>query len=245
MKPTSRQTFKDFCLRSLGWPVINIEVDDDQVDDRIDEALSYYADYHFDATEKVYYKHILTQQDIDSQGFDLPDNILGVVGIFPTGFSSNQASMFDIRYQIALNDLYSLTSVSIVPYYVTFQHLQLIEQILVGQVPIRFQRHKNHLNVDMSKEKLVVGQYIIVEAYQVINPDEFIDVWGDRWLYRYATALIKKQWGNNLKKYGKIAQVGGTTFNGQEIYNEASEEISKMEKEVIDGFGSPIIDMIG
>ena len=135
--PQSKADFKEYCLRKLGKPVIEINVDDDQVDDRVDEALRFYWDYHFDGTEKVYYKYQITQVDKNNKYITMPDNIIGVVNIFPVGQALNTNNLFNIRYQIALNDLYTLTSVSMVPYYMALQHVQFLEQFLVGQQPLR------------------------------------------------------------------------------------------------------------
>jgi len=243
--PSSRETFKQNCLRRLGAPVIEINVDDDQVDDRIDEALRYYWDYHFDGSDKIYYKYQVTQTDKDNKYITIPDNIIGVVNIFNVGASLNVNNIFNIRYQIALNDLYTLTNVSLVPYFMAMQHIQLIEEILVGRKQIRYNRHKNRLYIDMDWSLVAVGEYIIVEAYEVINPDTYTDAWNDRWLLQYTTALIKRQWGNNLKKYQGMQMPGGITFNGQKIYDEAMEEIQQLEKEMIGSYSLPVVDMIG
>lgn len=243
--PVNRTQFKNYCLRRLGAPVIEINVDDDQVEDRIDEALKYYWDYHFDGTEKIYYKHPITLTDQTNKYITLPDNIIGAVNIFNIGDALNTNNLFNIRYQIALNDLYTLTSSSMVPYYMALQHIQLIEEILVGKQPIRYNRHRNILHVDMDWDKLAVGQFLVVEAYQIIEPDTYTDAWSDRWLAQYCTALIKRQWGNNLKKFEGMQLPGGIQFNGQKIYDEAVEEINKMENEMISGYSMPLIDMIG
>jgi hypothetical protein len=243
--PTSRQTFKDYCLRKLGAPVIEINVDDDQVDDRIDEALRYYWDYHFDGTSKLYYKHQVTTTDITNKYITLPDNIIGAVSIFPIGQGLNTNNLFNIRYQIALNDLYTLTSVSMVPYYMALQHVQFLEQMLVGQQPIRYNRHNNRLHIDTDWNIVTEDSFILVEAYEVLNPDTFTKAWGDRWLARYAECLIKEQWGQNMKKFQGMQLPGGLTFNGQQIYNEAVEERRMLESEMINSYSMPAIDMIG
>ena len=157
----------------------------------------------------------------------------------------NVSNIFNIRYQIALNDLYTLTNVSLVPYFMAFQHIQLIEEILVGRKPIRYNRHRNQLFIDMDWNIMPVGNYIIVEAYQIVDPDTYTDAWNDRWLLQYATALIKRQWGNNLKKFEGMQMPGGLTFNGQKIYDEAVEEITNLEKEMITSYSLPVSDMIG
>jgi len=243
--PISRSEFKEYCLRKLGKPVIEINVDDDQVEDRIDEALKYYWDYHFDGTERIYYKHLITSTNISDKYITLPENVIGAVRIFSIGDPMVTNNLFDIRYQIALNDLYTLTSVSMIPYYMMFQHIQLLEQMLVGQQPIRYNRHTDKLYVDMDWNKVTAGNYLIVEAYQVLDPDTYTDAWGDRWLSRYATALIKKQWGSNLTKFSGLTLPGGVQFNGDKIYNDAVNEIEAMEKDMATSYSLPSFDMIG
>lgn len=246
MTPSSRQEFKDYVLRSLGYPVIEINVSDDQVEDRIDQALKWYGDYHFDATDRTYYKHQVTATDKINKSITLPDNIIGAVSIFSIGDPSVRADdLFNIRYQIALNDLYTLTSVSLVPYYMVMQHLSVIQEMLVGKQPIRFSRHRNILNIDMDWNTINEGEWLIVEAYQVIDPEIYTDVWGDRWLYLYTEQLVKRQWGTNLKKYDGMQMPGGITFNGQKIYDEADAEIKRMEEEMIMNYSLPVMDMVG
>ena len=244
--PTSRQEFKEYCLRKLGKPVIEINVDDDQVDDRIDEALKYYWDYHFDGSEKLYYKYQVTEQDRINKYITLPDNIIGAISIFPIGDPSLSVNdIFNIKYQIALNDLYTLTSVQLTPYYMAMEHLALITQILVGQQPVRYNRHTNKFYIDADWGKIKTGNWLIVECYRVVDPDEYNDAWGDRWLARYCTALIKKQWGNNMKKFSGMTLPGGIQMNGQQIYDEAEEEIAKLEAEMINSYSLPVLDMYG
>jgi hypothetical protein len=146
---------------------------------------------------------------------------------------------------MALNDLVTISSFDIVPYYMMRQHLNLLQEVLIGEKPIRYNRHMNKLSIDMNWSLVEVGQYLVVEAYQVVDPDVYQDAWSDRWLLRYATALIKRQWGNNLKKFGNMQMPGGATFNGQQVFDEAEEEIAAMEHEMINSYSLPITDMIG
>jgi hypothetical protein len=243
--PTSRSEFKEYCLRRLGKPVIEINVDDDQVEDRIDEALKMYWDYHFDGTEKIYYKHQITANNVSDKYITLPENIIGAVNIFDIGDSLSTNNLFNIRYQIALNDLYTLTSVSMIPYYMAFTHIRVLEELLVGKQPIRYNRHNDKLYIDMNWDKLNVGDYIVVEAYSVLDPDTYTDVWSDRWLQNYCTALIKRQWGSNLSKFSGMQLPGGVTFNGDKIYNDASNEIEELERTVINSYSLPSNDFIG
>lgn len=244
--PATRAEFKEYCLRKLGKPVIEINVDDDQVDDRLDEALKYYWDYHFDGSEKIYYKHEITANNISDKYIELPENINGVVKIFDIGAATLSGNdIFNIRYQIALNDLYTLTSVSMVPYFMAMEHLHLLEELLVGKKPIRYSRHRDILHVDMDWTTLNEGDYLIVEAYQIVDPDVYSDVWSDRWLQNYTTALVKRQWGSNLTKFEGMQLPGGVQFNGQKIYDDATEELRRMEEEMIISYSLPVTDMIG
>lgn len=244
--PTSRSEFKEYCLRKLGKPVIEINVDDDQIDDRIDESLKYYYDYHFDGSERIYYKYQLTETDLNNQYITLPENIIGAVRIFPVGDPTvGSQDLFNIRYQIALNDLYTLTTVSMVPYFMTMEHLALIQEIIIGQQPIRYNRHTNKMYIDMSKNRIQPGYWIIVEAYMIVNPDVYTDAWGDRWLQEYCTAKIKYQWGSNLTKFSGLQLPGGVQFNGDKILDDAKEEIDRLEDEMITSYSLPVMDMIG
>jgi len=244
--PTTRSAFKEYCLRRLGKPVIEINVDEDQVEDRIDDALRYYWDYHFDGAEKVYYKHAVTSTDRTNKYITLPENIIGAVSIFSIADPSIRSDdLFNIRYQIALNDLYTLTSVSMLPYYMVMENLALIAEMLVGKQPIRYNRHMNKLYVDMDWNTLTDGEFLLVEAYQIVDPTDYVDVWKDQWLMRYSTALIKRQWGANLSKFTGMTLPGGVQFNGQTLYNEAIQEIDMLEREMINSYSLPVLDMAG
>ena len=243
--PATKDQFKEYCLRKLGKPVIEINVDDDQIDDRIDESLRYYWDYHFDGSSRTFYKHIVTQEDKDNGYIVMPENIIGAINIFDIGDAVNTNNLFNIRYQIALNDLYTLTSQSMVPYYMAMQHIQFLEEMLVGKQPIRYNRHKNRLHIDMDWDKVPTGNYVIVEAYEVVDPATYTDVWADRWLQNYTTAKIKYQWGSNLTKFTGMTLPGGIQFNGEKIMDDAAAEIAKMEDEMINSYSLPVSDMIG
>lgn len=243
--PHSRKTFRDYCLRKLGWPVVEINLDDDQIDDRINEALLYYADYHFDGTEKLYYKAQLTEIDIVNKYISLPDNIIGTINIFDLGSSFSTNNLFNLSYQFTLNNVFSLNSISVEPYVMARTHLQFLEQVLVGKKPIRYNRHINRCYIDMDWTGVNVGDYLILECYMVVDPDEYTKVWADRWLGKYATILIKENWGQALKKFKGMKLPGGIEFNGKEIYDEAVAERKEMEKEAIYSFSLPNYDLIG
>ena len=245
-KPASREELKQFCLRRLGAPLLEINVDDDQVEDCIEMSFSYYYDYHYDATEKVYLAHAVTQTDIDNKYLSIDDSVIGVVNILALGNSYSTNNLFNLRYQIALNDLFAFNTGPFAPYYMALQNVALAEELFVGKQGIRFQRHSNKLYVDIAwGEKIVLGEYMLIEAYQKIDPDVYTDLYNDRWLHRYCTALIKKQWGENLKKFEGLSMPGGITFNGQKIWDEATDEIQAIEAEMISSYSLPVTDMLG
>jgi hypothetical protein len=240
--PTTREEFKSYCLRKLGQGILMQHITDDQVDDRVDEALKYFWDYHFDGSDKVYLRHQITQDDIDNKYIPISENIMGVVKVFDVGgFTSLSAdNIFSFTYQFALNEMHKLNSVQMMNYYIARMNVNMIDQILNGSQQIRFSRHINRLYIDMNWNRVSVGQYIVVEAYQIIDPEEFADVWSDRWLAKYATALIKKQIGTNTKKYDGMAMPGGVRFNGQLMYEEAEKEIEYLEAEMINTYSIPV-----
>jgi hypothetical protein len=246
----NRQDFTNYCLRRLGFPVIEINVDPDQVEDRIDDALQYWQDYHFDGLQKVYYIKGIQQSDITQKYLNLsntadadgnPLEIVGITRIFPITDSQSSVNMFDLRYQLRLNELYDFTSASYINYTLTMQHLRSLEIMFAGEVPIRYQRHMQRLYIDWSWGRdIKVGNTVIAEAYAVINPDVYTRVWNDRWIKEYATALIKRTWGNNLSKFAGLQLPGGVTLDGKTIYTEAAEEIERLEKEMENNYGAPL-----
>ena len=242
--PTSRTELKDYCLRRLGAPVVEINVDEDQVQDRIDDALAFYRDYHYDGTERTFLKHQITQTDINNGYITVPESVTGVVNIFPLGTGLQSNNLFNLRYQITLNEIHDWQGGQLSNYVNSMERISLLEEILVGKQPLRFSRHTDKLHIDMDWSlRTSVGQYIIVECYQIITANA--SVWGDWWLRQYTTALIKRQWGENLKKFEGMQLPGGVTFNGQTIWQEATEEIQKLEEEVQKNYSMPAMDMIG
>ena len=301
--PSTRQEFKDYCLRRLGFPVIQINVDDDQVDDRIDDALQFFHDYHFEGCEKMYMKHKFTQEDIDRRWIYCPDPVLFVIGVLPFDDSNSSVNMFDLRYQLRLHDLYDFTSVSYVSYEITMQHIRTLNLLFSGTPQFRFNRHHNKLFLDIDWDRdATVGEYVVIECYRKLSPESITltgtvsatntantltgtgtkfdqeildgdvitiadtefqvnhilsptliqliktptanitngsivkagmtDVWDDRFLKRYATALIKYQWGSNLSKFAGVQMPGGVTLDGPRIMDEAQKEIDKIEEEM-------------
>lgn len=171
-KPTTRKQFKEYCLRRLGWPVIDINVDEDQLEDRIDDALQFFNDYHFDGTEKIYMKHKFTQDDIDRRWIYCPDPVIFVQAVLPFDDSNSSVNMFDLRYQLRLHDLYDFTSVSYVSYEITMQHIRTLNLLFSGTPQFRFNRHQNKLFLDIDWARdAQLGKYVIIECYRAMNPD--------------------------------------------------------------------------
>ncbi len=240
-RPINRQTFAEHCLRRLGAPVLEINVDDDQVDDRVDEALQKYWDFHHDGVEKLYLQHQITANNIANTYIDVPDAVIHVTKVFPlfnSGMSGNY--MFDLRYQMRMSDLQSFTDVTVIDYQLVGDYIQTLNLVFNGVPGVRFNRNTNRLYIDVNwPAKLPEGSYVIIVCERLLNPDEYTDVWSDAWLLDYATALIKRQWGTNMKKFSGVQLPGGITMNGQIIYDEAVNEIEKLEAFLRDTFEEP------
>ena len=218
--PSTRETLKQYCLRNLGKPVIDINVDDDQVEDRIDEALQYFAQYHVDGVERMYLKYLVTADDITRMTTDasesvtensitttykradnflvVPSSVISVINVFPLSDRAN-LNMFDVRYQLRLNDLYDFSSTSIVHYQMTMQHLDFLDHILVGEKPMRFNQLSNRLYVDMDwGTDITAGEYLIFEVYRKVDPDTYTDLYDDLYLKRYTNRFNQKTMGSKL-----------------------------------------------
>ena len=235
-KPNSRESLIDYCMRALGAPVIEINVDEDQVEDRIDEAIQFYQEYHSDAVVRVYRKHLVTVTDVSNKYIELPNSLLFVNRIFPfSGSSSGNAGMFSIDYQLRLNDIFDLQGQGgMLNYSMIKQQMSMIDQQVNGMQQLStFSRHQNRLYIEADwTDKISEGEYIIVEGYETIDPEAFNDVYNDRFLKKYATALIKRQWGLNLIKFEGMQLPGGVTLNGRQIFDDATQEIEKIEEEM-------------
>ena len=301
-RPNTRASFKEYCLRSLGKPVIDINVDEDQIEDRIDEAVQYFSQYHTDGVERMYLKYKVTAEDkvrlrknkdfnviepgtyadnieledatntnlggdqpskgdlIKEDGTPIhledsnivettyqenqnylviPEAVLSVINVFPLSDRAN-LNMFDVRYQLRLNDLYDFSSTSIVHYEMTMRHLDFLDHILVGEKPIRFNTLSNRLYIDMDwQEDIDADEYLIIECYRQLDPTQHTRMFDDMYLKRYATALIKRQWGQNLSKFNGTAMLGGVTLNGPELFSTAISEQQKLEEEIRLNFEEP------
>ena len=299
--PNSRNTLKEYCLRNLGKPVIDINVDDDQVEDRIDEALQYFSQYHYNGVERMYLKYKVTQDDIDRMTTNIadvnvkekgsieenieleegtpetdrgdttgdllledgqklltetsigattvyteapnyiviPEAIVSIINVFPLS-DRNNLNMFDVRYQLRLNDLYDFSSTSIVHYEMTMRHLDFLDHILVGEKPLRFNQLSNRLYIDMDwNEDITADEFLIIECYRKLDPSSHSRIFDDIYLKRYTTALIKRQWGQNLSKFSGTAMLGGVTLNGPELFSTALQEQQKLEEEIRMNYEEP------
>ena len=268
--PSSRADFKEYCLRSLGKPVIEINVDPDQVEDRIDEALQYFAQYHYDGIERVYLKYRLTADDItrarsnddgetatDVDGsttatwyqqknyIPVPTSVMSVTKVFPLTDKA-ALNMFDVRYQLRLNDSYDFSSTSVIHYQMTMQHLDFLDHVLVGETPIRHNQHQNRLYLDADfQTDYVENDWLIIECYRKLDPATYSDVWDDIFLKKYATQLIKRQWGANLIKFQGVQMLGGVALNGEQLYTQAQEQLDKLEEQIQLAYELPPMHMIG
>ena len=260
-KPNSRATLKEWCLRKLGKPVIEINVDDDQLDDRMDEALQIFQEYHYDGVEKVYEKHQLTQTDIDNQYISVPssgwsntanpdtsDSYIGITKVFDVRGTS--FGMWDIRYQMRMSDLTTfgtyMGGYDLLSYEMRMKNLSLISELLTGKVPIRFNKHKNQIKLDWDWESdAVAGEFVLFEAFKIIDPDAYTDVYNDMFLKQYVTALFKEQWGLNLSKFDGVQMPGGVTLNGRAILEEARADLDKLREEMSSKFELPVDLMMG
>lgn len=247
-KPTTREELVEYCLRELGHPVIQINVDDEQVDDRVDQAIQFWHEYHSDATVEHFRKHQVTQEDIDNRFVTLPEDLLFVTRILPIGMNG-ATNMFSAKYQMHLNDLYNLRQPgSVINYNMTNEFMGLLDMIFDNgkDQKVRFNRHLNKLFIDTDWESdFQIGDYLVIEGYSTINPEDYVDVYNDMFLKRYLTALIKKQWGTNMKKFTGMQLPGGVEFNGQAIYDEAVEELKEIEETMASRYSFPPIGAIG
>lgn len=217
-------------MRQLGHPVTEVNLDIDQIEDAVDSAMQYYTDFHQDAVERWYMKHQITADDITNQYISIPENIIGVTRIFPWGSTNASVNMFDLRYQLRLHELYDFTSTSYVNYAMTQQHIRTLDLLFSGETPIRFNRHTDRLYIDWDwNTKVDVDEWIIIEGFIIVDPDVYTDVYNDRLLKKLLTAYLKRQWGTNMKKFEGMQLPGGIKMNGQQIYNEAIQEIAEIE----------------
>lgn len=235
-KIDDRHDFAQYCLRQLGAPVINIEVAESQIDDRIQDALDYYIDRHYDATEEQWVHYEITADDVTNKTLTVPEDILTVVSITPTNRlvnSTGTSDMFSYQYQIMVGELSSWEPFDSIDYYMKMTSIEETRWLTNVNDRFKFIRHENKIRLYKSYSE---GEHLILRVFRILDPD---DVWNDRWLKQYATALIKKQWGNNLAKFSGVSLLGGVQIDSDKITSEAEAEITKLEEQLLDEFSEP------
>lgn len=266
-KPNTKAELKEYALRRLGKPVLEINVSDDQCDDAIDYTIQKFQQFHYDGAERVYLKHKITQADIDraetaqdtlttsSAGnsewrernayIEIPQHILSVEGLF-SFTDKGTANMFDIRYQMRLNDLYDFTSTQFYHYYMIQQHLGTIDFLLEGLKPTRYVSTQDRLYLDMDwTTDVVIDQYLLIKAWRALDPTTWTEIYDNMWVKDYVSAKIKKQWGSNMTKFQNVQMPGGVTLNGEMIYNDAVQELKDLDEQLRTEWETPPLDMIG
>ncbi len=273
-KPSTRQELIDYCLRRLGAPVLEINVDDDQIDDLVDDALQYFNERHFDGVERMYLKYQITQEDIDrgrakqtngtgittttgtssigtfnfyetSNYIQVPDSVIGIEKVFKFDTSSISGGMFSIKYQLFLNDLYYFNSVELLQYAMVKSYLEDIDFLLTTDKQIRFNKRQNRMYLDIDWGAQSAGNFIVIDCYRILNPNDFTKVYNDSFLKQYLTSLIKRQWGQNLIKFRGVKLPGGIELNGRELYDDGQRELDDLKQRMTSEYELPPYDFIG
>jgi hypothetical protein len=277
-QPASRQQLIDYCKRKLGYPVLEINVADEQIDDLVDDAIQYFQERHFDGVGQVYLKHKITQDDIDrgratkggvgiastsattsiagtpttfdyfetSNYLQVPPSIIGINKVFRfEGSSSISSGMFSIKYQLFLNDLYYWGSTELLTYSMVKRYLEDINFLLTTEKQIRFNQRSDRLYLDVDWASVTLGEYLILDCYRALDPNDFPRVWNDSFLKPYLTALIKRQWGQNLIKFQGVKLPGGIELNGRQLYDDGQRELDEIISKMSSTYELPPLDMIG
>lgn len=235
--PTSRTTFIDYCKRRLGDPVIEINVDEDQIEDRVDEAIQYWQQYHSEATFRAYVSHLITDTDVTNKYITVGSDVLYLTRLFSLASAFNgTTNMFGIKYQMMLNDIADMHSyIGDLAYYEQMQqYLSILDQKLNGHPLTEYVKKQDRLYIfgDFEDKDIQKGDYIVYEAYKTIDPNSFLNVWNDMWLKSYATALIKQQWGINLIKFEGMQLPGGVILNGRQIFDDGTAEAEDLREKI-------------
>jgi len=279
-QPASRSDFKNYCLRQLGAPVLEINVADEQIDDIIDDALQYFHERHFDGVLRTYLKYQVTQDDIDrgkgpgqsgvlgittttatstidgaqmqfdweenSNYLQVPPSVIGIEKVFHfDGSQSMSSGMFSIKYQLFLNDIYFWGAMEMLTYNMTRTYLADLEFALTTQKQFRFNQRMDRLYLDISWGELTAGDYLVIDCFRTLDPNDYTRVWNDSFLKKYTTALLKKQWGQNLIKFQGVKLPGGVELNGREIYEDGVKELEIIREMMSNTYELPPLDMIG
>lgn len=247
--PATRQGLIDYCKRALGDPVIEINVDPDQLEDRVDEALQFWQEYHHEATYRTYVSHLVGDSDVTNEYITLDSDVLYVTRLFRISSGTTSVGMFDLKYQFILNDVANMGSfMGDLAYYVQLkQYMEILDQTLNGSPQTTFSRKMNRLYVmgDFADQDIQSGDYIVYEAYKTVDTATHTAVWNDLWLKRYVTQLIKKQWGANLIKFEGMQLPGGVVLNGRQMFDDATTEIQTLEEKLRMDFEEPVDFFVG
>jgi hypothetical protein len=267
-RPSSRQQLIDYCLRRLGFPVLEINIDDDQIEDLVDDAVQFFQERHFDGNIRTFLKYKITPEitaaaktnkTITVSGatpailyeqnnyVPIPDHILSIQQVYAqdNSVSSVSGNIFSMKYQLFLNDFYNFGSMEILNYYMIKSYMETLDWVLSNFKPVRWNKRENKLWIDTDWDQLSSGNYLIIDCYRMLDPNESTEIWNDVWMKRYLTALIKRQWGQNLIKFKNVALPGGVTLNGREIYEDGDNEIQQIMAEFQLAAELPPLDMIG
>tara|TARA_B100001996_G_C18651001_1_gene589398 strand:+ start:363 stop:1211 length:849 start_codon:yes stop_codon:yes gene_type:complete len=280
-QPSTRQELVDYAKRQLGYPVLEINLADEQIEDLMDDAIQLFQDRHFDGIEKIYMKHKVTQDFIDSiearggsktigittstaeaqltgqvgittftyeenQNFiQIPEQVISIVKVWKIDNRAISTNMFSVNYQLFLNEIYWFTAAEMINYAMTKTFLEDINFLLRPEKQIRYNRRQNRLYIDTDYSSMQVDDYIIIECYRALNPNDYPNAYRDPFLKKYFTALMKKQWGQNLIKFQGVKLPGGVELNGRQIYDDAIGEIEKIEDRMANEYEIPALDMIG
>lgn len=242
---TNRQEFAERCLRKLGAPVIEINVADEQLEDCIDDALQKFWEFHGDGAQKHFVTAKLTAEDIANRYITVPENVISIVRVLP--MNTNLSSL-NLEYQFFLTEVMNikrLVNGGLHGYVITEQYLKTINEFFNREKMIRWNRYSNRLMLDTDWKVLKEGDHVVIEAYAILDPNDYDEVWNDMWLKAYATALIKKQWGQNMIKYDGFQLPSGITLNGRQLYDDANAEIEKLEDELQNVWQLPPDFMVG
>jgi len=264
-KPSSRSELITYCKRQLGEPVLQINIDDEQVNNVIDDTIQFFQENCYNGMERCYLRHEITADDKSrfesevtttngttsweeaANYIPIPDHVVGITRVFGVVGNSIRSNLFGIEYQIFLNDLYAFGSLDILNYFMTKQYLETLDMVLNNGSfqQFRYTMRRDRLYLDVDKDFLQEGQWLLIEAHRLLNPLEATEMYNDMFVKRYATAQMKRQWGQNLIKYNNVQLPGGLTLNGRQIYEDAIAEIDKIESEVLSKYAIPPLDMIG
>ena len=267
--PSSKAELITYCKRQLGEPVLQINVDDEQVNNVIDDSFQFFQENCYNGMERCYLYHEITADDKTrlaatvttskvegavttnwneaTNYIPIPPHVVGIHKVFGMVGNSIRSNLFGIEYRMFLNDLYAFGSLDILNYFMTKQYLETLDMVLNNGSfqQFRYTQRRDRLYLDIDKDFLQEGQNLLIEAHRMIDPTDATEMYNDLFVKRYATSLLKKQWGQNLIKYNNVQLPGGVTLNGRELYTDALAEIEKIESEVLSKYAIPPMDMIG